>query len=77
MARTIGIEVAGQRQAGARTRIGAIALDTLGHLTRNLFENAAGLSLVVYGVVLVLMVTFAPRGLVGLFQGRGLFKSGK
>ena len=57
--------------------IGAIALDTLGHLTRNLFENAAGLSLVVYGVVLVLMVTFAPRGLVGLFQGRGLFKDGK
>ena len=57
--------------------IGAIALDTLGHLTRNLFENAAGLSLVVYGVVLVLMVTFAPRGLVGLFQGRGLFKDAR
>ena len=57
--------------------IGAIVLDTLGHLTRNLFENAAGLSLVVYGVVLVLMVTFAPRGLIGLLQLRDRFRGGK
>lgn len=49
---------------------GALVLDILGHLTRNLFENAAGLSLVVYGAVLVLMVTFAPRGLAGVFGDR-------
>jgi branched-chain amino acid transport system permease protein len=49
--------------------VGALVLDILGHLTRNLFENAAGLSLVVYGVVLVLMVMFAPRGLAGLWKG--------
>lgn len=48
--------------------VGALVLDILGHLTRNLFENAAGLSLVVYGVVLVLMVMFAPRGLAGLWK---------
>jgi branched-chain amino acid transport system permease protein len=50
--------------------VGALVLDILGHLTRNLFENAAGLSMVVYGVVLVAMVTFAPRGLAGLFGRR-------
>jgi branched-chain amino acid transport system permease protein len=49
--------------------VGALVLDILGHATRNLFENAAGLSLVVYGAVLVLMVTFAPRGLAGLVKG--------
>jgi branched-chain amino acid transport system permease protein len=49
--------------------VGALVLDILGHLTRNLFENAAGLSLVVYGVVLVVMVMFAPRGLAGLWKG--------
>ena len=49
--------------------VGALVLDILGHLTRNLFENAAGLSLVVYGVVLVLMVMFAPRGLTGIGRG--------
>ena len=48
--------------------LGAILLHVLGEATRGLFENAQGLSLVVYGVLLVVMVTFAPKGIVGLWQ---------
>ncbi|MEO7246228.1 MAG: branched-chain amino acid ABC transporter permease [Rubrivivax sp.] len=48
--------------------LGALALHTLGDLTRNLFGQLPGLNLVIYGAVLVLIVLFMPRGLAGLLQ---------
>jgi len=46
--------------------IGALALHVLADLTRNLFGQLPGINMVIYGVVLVLMILFAPRGLGGL-----------
>lgn len=48
--------------------LGAVALHTLAELTRNLFGELPGLNLVIYGVVLVLIVMFMPRGLAGVFD---------
>jgi branched-chain amino acid transport system permease protein len=50
--------------------LGATALQLLGEATRNLAGDLPGLSLVVYGVVLVGMVMFLPRGVAGLFARR-------
>ena len=41
--------------------LGALALHALADLTRNLFGELPGISMVIYGVVLILIVTFAPR----------------
>ncbi len=46
--------------------LGAAALHALGEATRNLFGTLPGLNLVIYGVVLVGIVLFMPRGLAGL-----------
>jgi branched-chain amino acid transport system permease protein len=46
--------------------LGAAALHALGEATRNLFGTLPGLNLVIYGVVLVGIVLFLPRGLAGL-----------
>ena len=46
--------------------LGAAVLHLLAELTRNLFGELPGLNLIVYGVVLVLIVLFAPRGLAGV-----------
>ena len=46
--------------------LGALVLHLLGEATRGLVANAPGVSLIVYGVVLVAMVSFLPRGLAGL-----------
>jgi branched-chain amino acid transport system permease protein len=51
--------------------LGAVALHLFGELTRNLMGDSPGISLMVYGLVLVLMVTFMPRGIMGLIAGRG------
>ena len=48
--------------------LGAAALHALAELTRNLFGQLPGLNMVIYGVVLVLIVTFVPRGLAGSGQ---------
>ena len=45
---------------------GALALHLLADLTRNLFGQVPGINMVIYGCVLVLIVMFAPRGLLGL-----------
>ena len=50
--------------------LGAAALRLLGELTRNLMGEAPGVSLVIYGAVLILMITFLPRGLGGMFVRR-------
>ena len=44
---------------------GALVLHVLADLTRNLFGQLPGINMVIYGVVLVLMVMFAPRGITG------------
>ncbi len=55
--------------------IGALALHLLADITRNLFGQLPGINMVIYGVVLVLMVMFAPRGLGGVGQSiRTLWK---
>lgn len=48
--------------------LGALALHALADLTRNLFGALPGINLVIYGVVLVLIVMFLPRGIAGLLQ---------
>jgi branched-chain amino acid transport system permease protein len=50
--------------------LGAVLLQILGEGTRGLFENAPGLSLVVYGALLVLTVTFMPSGILGALRRR-------
>ena len=50
--------------------LGAVVLHLLGESTRGLLENAPGVSLVMYGAVLILMVTFMPRGIAGLLARR-------
>jgi branched-chain amino acid transport system permease protein len=46
---------------------GAVLLHTLGESTRNLFGDLPGINLVLYGVILVLVMMVAPRGVAGLF----------
>jgi len=50
--------------------LGAGALHLLGEATRGLMGDAPGINLVVYGIVLILMVTFLPSGIVGLLRRR-------
>ncbi len=55
--------------------LGAALLHLLAELTRNLFGNLPGLNMVIYGVVLVLIVMFLPRGLSGMGRsGRELWR---
>ncbi|MES2415584.1 MAG: branched-chain amino acid ABC transporter permease [Pseudomonadota bacterium] len=46
--------------------LGALVLHTLADITRNMFGELPGINLVIYGVVLVLIVMFMPRGIGGL-----------
>lgn len=46
--------------------LGAVALTGVAELSREIFGDAQGISLVLYGLLLVLMVLFMPRGLAGL-----------
>jgi branched-chain amino acid transport system permease protein len=46
--------------------LGAAALHVLSDLTRNLFGELPGINMVIYGVVLVLIVIFLPRGIAGV-----------
>ena len=53
--------------------LGALVVKSLGELTKMLAGDAPGLDLVIYGSVLVLVVAFAPRGIVGVIaDGLGL-----
>ena len=51
--------------------LGAAALHLLADLTRNLFGQLPGVNMVIYGSLLVLIVTFLPRGLMGLIERVG------
>jgi len=46
--------------------LGALVVKTLGELAKLVTGDAPGLDLVIYGGVLILVVAFAPRGIVGL-----------
>ena len=55
--------------------LGALVVKTLGELAKLVTGDAPGLDLVIYGGVLVLVVAFAPRGIVGLIASmRRLFR---
>jgi branched-chain amino acid transport system permease protein len=46
--------------------LGAVVLHMLADITRNLFGQLPGINMVIYGVVLVLIVMFLPRGIGGI-----------
>jgi branched-chain amino acid transport system permease protein len=46
--------------------LGALVLHLLADVTRNLFGQLPGINMVIYGVVLVLIVMFLPRGIAGV-----------
>lgn len=48
--------------------LGALVLHILADITRNLFGQLPGINMVIYGVVLVLIVMFLPRGIAGIGQ---------
>jgi branched-chain amino acid transport system permease protein len=48
--------------------VGGILLHTLGDLAKRVMGDAPGLSLVLYGVLLIVMLRFMPNGLNGLLQ---------
>jgi len=48
--------------------IGALVIKILGEATKLVAGDAPGLDLVIYGVVLIAIVGFAPRGIAGLFR---------
>jgi branched-chain amino acid transport system permease protein len=56
--------------------LGALMVRTLGEAAKQFTGDVPGLDLVVYGVVLVLVIAFAPKGVAGIMaQLRGLFLS--
>lgn len=57
--------------------LGALVLHALADLTRNLFGQLPGINMIIYGVVLIVIVMFAPRGVMGLGASvRTLFARG-
>ena len=50
--------------------IGALLIIPLGELTSTYFGGYAGVDLMTYGLILVLVVLFLPGGIVGWFQDR-------
>jgi branched-chain amino acid transport system permease protein len=50
--------------------LGALVLHLFGEGTRGLFENAPGINLIVYGVLLIVVITFMPRGILGTLASR-------
>lgn len=48
--------------------LGALVLHTLADLTRNMFGELPGISMVIYGLVLIVIVMFLPRGINGVGQ---------
>ena len=64
--------------------LGAVVLHMLADITRNLFGELPGINMVIYGVVLVAIVMFMPRGIGGLratvqtvWRGRGQKSGGR
>src|SRR5215208_764577 len=55
--------------------LGALVVRALGELTKLMTGHAPGLDLVIYGVVLVLVVAFAPRGITGIVSSLRNFRA--
>lgn len=53
--------------------LGALVVQALGEGAKQVAGDAPGLSLIVYGCVLVLVIAFAPRGLIGLIESTRRF----
>ncbi len=51
--------------------VGAFVVKALGEAGMAVASDAPGLNLVVYGGVLILVIAFAPRGLIGLLENAG------
>jgi branched-chain amino acid transport system permease protein len=51
--------------------LGAVALHALGEAAKTAAGAVPGVDLVLFGVLLILAVAFAPRGLLGLLRGLG------
>jgi branched-chain amino acid transport system permease protein len=49
--------------------VGALVVKALGEAATTVAGDAPGLNLIVYGCVLVLVIAFAPRGLIGFVAG--------
>ena len=47
--------------------LGALVVKTLGELTKLVAGDAPGLDLIIYGIVLIAVIAFAPRGIAGIF----------
>jgi branched-chain amino acid transport system permease protein len=55
--------------------LGALVLHLLADFTRSLFGGLPGINMIIYGAVLILIVMFAPRGILGMGQSvRGLWR---
>lgn len=50
--------------------VGALVIVPLGELTAKLFGGFAGVHLMAYGLILVLVILYLPGGIVGWFQDR-------
>ena len=50
--------------------VGSFIIVPLGELTTALFGNYAGVNLMTYGLILVLVILYLPEGIVGWFQNR-------
>ncbi|MGH7266429.1 MAG: branched-chain amino acid ABC transporter permease [Candidatus Rokuibacteriota bacterium] len=48
--------------------LGSLVLTPLSEMTRSLIRGRPGIDVMIYGLVLVLVVTFLPRGLVGAWE---------
>ncbi len=48
--------------------LGAFALELLSSLTRNFLGELPGINMVVYGSLLIAIIMFLPKGLIGLFS---------
>jgi branched-chain amino acid transport system permease protein len=46
--------------------LGALALHVLADVTRNLFGSLPGINMIIYGIVLLIIVMFSPKGIAGL-----------
>ena len=57
--------------------LGAVVLHVLADITRNMFGQLPGINMVIYGVVLVMIVMFLPRGISGIAASVKSFFSSK
>jgi len=51
--------------------LGSLVLTPLSELTRRLIQGRPGVDVMMYGAILVVVITFLPRGLVGAWRRRG------